>query len=72
MIYTIYKTSTGSSQFYKPCKNAIPKEGYKDEDEYKEYCIEINSLEDLQQLIKEVGEIIINDDTIEIYDSYRE
>lgn len=42
---------------------------------YKEgefWYIKINSLEELVELTKEEGEIIINGDFLEIYDSYRE
>ena len=34
--------------------------------------IKIDSIEDLQILIKDVGEVVISEDTIEIYNDYRE
>ncbi len=34
--------------------------------------IEINSLEDLMKLVQEYGDVIVSEDTIEIYDNYRE
>jgi hypothetical protein len=34
--------------------------------------IEINTIEELLDLIKEEGEIVMGDDSIEIYDNYRE
>lgn len=34
--------------------------------------IEINSLEKLVDFIKEFGEVVMSDDSIEIYDDYRE
>lgn len=38
----------------------------------KDISIEINSLDDLMNLIKEYGQIVINESKIEIYDGYRE
>jgi hypothetical protein len=35
------------------------------------YTIEINSLGELQVLINEEGRIVIDEDTIEIYDDFR-
>lgn len=69
MIYTIFRTSDFLGE-NKPCEKA--QETYVDELCYSRYTIEINSLEELQALINEVGEIIINEDTIEIYDEFRE
>lgn len=69
MIYKIYRTS----DYYrknKPCEKAQLTRF--DELCYSEYTIEINSLEELQELIKEVGDIIIDESTIEIYDDFRE
>jgi hypothetical protein len=48
----------------RPCKGAVLKGA--------NYFIELNSLEDLKKLIKNVGDCIIRDDEIEIYDEYRE
>lgn len=69
MIYTIFRTSDFLGK-NKPCEKAQ----FKRIDElcYSQYTIEINSLEELQALIHEVGEIIIDEDTIEIYDEFRE
>lgn len=81
MIYKITRTSDwyGEKQ---PCKNAyLHKKGQKDlpdEDEWDitieeyEWHIAINTLEDIQNLINEVGCIVLSEDNIEIYDSYRE
>lgn len=53
-----------------PCKNAklepIQATGY------NKYSIELESLDDLQRLIKEVGELIVYEDKITIYDEYIE
>ena len=69
MIYTIYRTSDFLGE-NKPCEKAQLKRI--DEVCYRHYTIEINSLEELQALINEVGEIIIDENTIEIYDDFRE
>ena len=69
MIYTIHRTSDIFKE-YRPCEKAELQSI--DERGYSRYTIEINSLEELQALINEVGQIIIDDDTIEIYDDYRE
>lgn len=68
MIYTIYRTSDFLGE-NKPCKKA---ELQSIDELYRHYTIEINSLEELQALIHEVGEINIDEDTIAIYDSYIE
>lgn len=69
MIYDIYRTSDWFRK-NKPCEKAE----FQGIDEYanNKYTIEINTLEDLQELIKEVGDIIIGESEIEIYDDYRE
>ena len=69
MIYEIYRTSDIFKE-YRPCEKAELQSI--DERGYSRYTIEINSLEDLQELIKDVGSIIIDESTIEIYDDYRE
>lgn len=69
MIYDIHRTSDWFRE-NKPCEKAELKS--LDEFGCSEYIIEINTLEDLQELIKEVGDIIIGESTIEIYDDYRE
>ena len=38
----------------------------------KEVSIEINSIDELMDFIKQYGRIVIEDNTIEIYDDYRE
>lgn len=69
MIYDIYRTSDWFRK-NKPCEKAE----FQGIDEYanNKYTIEINTLEDLQELIKEVDCIIIDESTIEIYDDFRE
>lgn len=69
MIYDIHRTSDWFRE-NKPCEKAELQSI--DELGYSKYTIEINTLEDLQELIKEVDSIIIDKDTIEIYDYYRE
>lgn len=69
MRYTIYRTSDIFKE-YRPCEKAELQSI--DERGYSRYTIEINTLEDLQELIKDVGSIIIDENTIEIYDDYRE
>lgn len=60
----IYRSSDLFSE-NKPCKNA-----YKED---KTYYIDITSLDDILDLIDEVGDVIIQKDhSIEIYDCYRE
>lgn len=52
----------------KPCSKAFTDGG-----NYPTYYIEINNLEDLNELIREVGcSVVIDEDSIEIYDDYRE
>lgn len=38
----------------------------------KEYYIEISSLEDLNKFIKEVGQVVMSNNEIVIYDDYME
>lgn len=63
MVYEITRSSDwwGENQ---PCKSA-----YKSEDKW---YIEINTLEELQELIKCEGKVIVGKSSIEIYDGYRE
>ena len=49
---------------YKPCENAFKEEGI--------WYIEINSFDDLMDLVEEVGQIIIRKGWITIYDDYVE
>lgn len=62
----VYEVSRSSDWFgeNKPCKSA-----YKSSDKW---YIEINTLEELQELINSDGKIIVDKLSIEIYDSYRE
>lgn len=71
MKYEIYRTSEWAG-CRKPCKSAY--KGISDNDIVTEWYIEINSLDDIQALIDEVGNPIIikKDNVIEIYDDYRE
>ena len=82
MEFTITKSSEWISEI-KPCKNA---ELIKNEKQYKEWKIEINTLEELIQLMKDVDEPLVIQNRfymfgkpqdgieleIEIYDGYRE
>ena len=53
----------------KPCSKAFTEST----EDYPTYYIEINTLEELNELIREVGcQVIIDEDSIEIYDGYRE
>lgn len=78
MKFIIYRTSNSYLNANSPCEEAVLVEHklvYKnnDHEQYKNiYEIEINSLEDLINLSKKYGEIIINGNTLEIYDDYRE
>lgn len=63
MIFSIEKTSAPYSK-KKPCKKAKKtKDGFQ---------IEINTLEELMELIKQEGQVIVSEGEIEIYDDYRE
>lgn len=64
MEFMITRTSLlwGSSE--KPTEKAYKKDG--------NWCIKINSLEELAELSREEGGIIIDGDYLEIYDDYRE
>ena len=63
MKYQITRTSDWDGE-EQPCKKAILEQDC--------WVIEINSIDELQQLISEVGEIIVTHNSIEIYDTYRE
>lgn len=76
MIYNIYR-STDTNGEKKPCEGAYFHKAYIEElcgvvKVIQEWRIAINTLQDLQNLIAEVGELIINEEVIEIYDGYRE
>lgn len=72
MKYRITRTSSWWVRTEPPCKHAYEEGGI---DKYGEmiWFVDIESLEDLHNLINEVGHAIILDDTsIEIYDDFRE
>lgn len=72
MKYRITRTSSSWVRTEPPCKQAYEEGGI---DKYGEmiWFVDIESLEDLHNLINEVGSAIILDDTsIEIYDDFRE
>lgn len=72
MKYRITRTSAGIHSTEPPCKHAYEEGGV---DEYGEiiWFVNIENLEDLHNLINEVGHAVILDDTsIEIYDDFRE
>lgn len=72
MKFKIYRTSAPFEENYSPCENAYLVE-INDRYQKKGWCININSIYGIKKLIKEVGPIIINNDnSIEIYDNYRE
>lgn len=57
MVYKIYSIKNLTSHT-KPCKNAY-QTGMSYQNEYPTWAIEINSLENLQELINEVGTIVL-------------
>ena len=72
MKYRITRTSSRWVRTEPPCKHAYEEGGI---DEYGEmiWFVDIESLEDLHNLINDVGHAVILDDTsIEIYDDFRE
>lgn len=78
MKFIVVRTSYRDEEGKKPCKNCfqeeiIKKNGYKG----NKWVIEINSLEELMEFQKDIGEEIIisryeEGNYIEIYDDYRE
>ena len=69
MLYTICRTSDWFGE-NKPCEKAYLHRSCDFENEWR---IEINSIEELNELINDVGKcIILTRNTIEIYDDYRE
>ena len=71
MKYKIERTSRFVYQVEPPCDKAY--RGDNDEFNIPQWYIDINSLEDLQELIEEVKyPLIVSKETIEIYDDYRE
>lgn len=74
MKFYIYKASDGFREYEKPCEKAIPANPM-DDGFYRwvQWRIEINSLEDLINLMKETNsEIILSENRIIIYDDYVE
>jgi hypothetical protein len=62
MKYRISRASDYSGN--SPCPSAIKEDG--------SYFITINTLEDLMKFVKENGEIVLDDESIKIYDDYLE
>ena len=72
MKFVITRTSDWSG-ITQPCKEAVCTHEMVNKDyDINRWEIDIKSLQDLYALINEVGRIIIDDDSIEIYDDYRE
>jgi hypothetical protein len=72
MIYNISRTSDWFAE-KRPCDGAyLHKSGKLELGEVNEWNIAINTLQDLQNLIADVGRVIIDEENIEIYDDYRE
>lgn len=63
MVYEISRTSDWWGE-NKPCKSAYQQDG--------KWYLEINTLQELQELISSEGLVIIGKSSIEIYDGYRE
>lgn len=71
MKYKIERSSSAAYQVEQPCDKAY--RGDDDEFSIPQWYIDIDSLEDLQELIEEVKcSLIESKETIEIYDAYRE
>lgn len=83
MVFKITRTSSpyfeqeGAEKF--PCEEAyfagrtlFKKDAYGPAFYINVYEVEIESLSDLVELSRKYGEIIIDDNTLEIYDDYRE
>lgn len=74
MIYRIERTSDWFGE-NKPCANALLyKKGNKELGEPNRWCVEIETLNELNDLIREVNTSIVmkKGHAIEIYDDYRE
>lgn len=65
MRFMIDRTSTTME---KPCEEAFQ---IVENDEFAEWYIDFNTLEDLMEFTKNNGPIILREDSIEIYDCYR-
>lgn len=71
MIFKIERTSSWGYQEEAPCSNAY--RGENDKNNYPQWFVEINTLEDLQMIqIEAKKPLILGIETIEIYDAYRE
>ena len=70
MKYKVERTSDYGGSKERPCQKAYT--GGFDNWLTPIWYIDINTLEELQDLIAEVGEVIVSKDSIEIYDTYRE
>ncbi len=70
MKYIVTRTSFYGDDELKPCEDAVLE---KLSNGSVRWYININSLEEMEEFISEVGQIIISyGNEIEIYDSYRE
>ena len=65
MRYRIERTSLLFDNETKPCEKALKSDN--------KWYIDINSIEDLQEIVKEVGcSVIVSEESLEIYDDFRE
>ena len=71
MTYKIEQTSSYGYQEQAPCSKAY--RGENNENNYPQWSVDINTLEELQALRDEVNKaLIVSKEHIEIYDAYRE
>lgn len=71
MTYKIEQTSSYGYQGQAPCSKAY--RGDNNENNYPQWYVDINTLEELQALQDEVNKaLIVGKEHIEIYDAYRE
>ena len=71
MKYKIWRTSSWGYQEEAPCSGAY--RGENDEDNYPQWFVDVNTLEDLQMIQMEAKRpLILRIENIEIYDEYRE
>ncbi len=71
MKFVITRTSDWSGRT-QPCKEAVCTHEMVKKYDKNRWEIDIKSLQDFYALINEVGRIIVDEDSIEIYDDYRE
>ena len=71
MKFVITRTSDWSGRT-QPCKEAVCTHETVKKYDKNRWEIDIKSLQDFYALINEVGRIIVDEDSIEIYDDYRE